>query len=106
LIRLGVRTRVGGYCFLEEDAEDGDGSGDDCGCGFDAGPDGEFFAVVGEVFLAELDHVDAFYYGADTGSGGSRVSTAATLGSSAKDYLQYTHAHGDAHSNLLTELQL
>ena len=69
LIRLDVRTRVRGYGFLEENAENGDGSGDDGGCGFDAGPDGEFFAVVGEVFLAELDYVDAFYDGADTGSG-------------------------------------
>jgi len=69
LVGFGMRARVGRYCFLEEDAEDGDGSGDDGGCCFDAGPDGEFFAVVGEVFLAELDYVDAFYYGADTGSG-------------------------------------
>jgi len=69
LIRLGMRARVRRYGFLEEDAENGDGSGDDGGCGFDTGPDGEFFAVVGEVFLAELDYVDAFYDGADTGSG-------------------------------------
>ena len=69
MVGLGMRARVRRYGLFEEDAEDGDGSGDDGGCGFDAGPDGEFFAVVGEVFLAELDHVDAFYYGADTGPG-------------------------------------
>ena len=55
-----MRSLVGGYRFFEEDAKDRNGGGDYGGGGFDGGPDGEFFAVVGKILLTELDHVDAF----------------------------------------------
>lgn len=55
--------------LLEEDTQNGDGSTNDGDGGFNSSPNCDVFAVVGEVGLAELDYIDAFYYCADTSSG-------------------------------------
>lgn len=63
-----ARVAVRGYFLAEEDAQDGDGSANDSDGGFNGGPDRDVFAVVEEVGLPQLDHVDAFYDCANTGS--------------------------------------
>jgi hypothetical protein len=55
-------------CVFEEDAQDGDGGGNDGGGGFDKRPDYDVFAVVVEVLLAQLHEVDAFDDGAHAGA--------------------------------------
>lgn len=83
--------------FAEKDAENGDRGADYGHGGFDRGPDCDIFAVVGEVCLPQLDYVDAFYDGADTGS----VMTLVLRGFDEVGAVQETHAHGDADTDFL-----
>lgn len=64
-----VGVAVGGDFLAEEDAQDGDGGTNDGDGGFNGRPDGDVFAVIGEVGLPQLNYVDAFYNRTDTGSG-------------------------------------
>ena len=50
--RATTRVAVRGDLLPEEDAQDGDGGTDDGDGGLNSGPDGDVFAVVGEVSLA------------------------------------------------------